>query len=130
MENRIPQLKRNLPRSPFNWRPGRETDCDFVDSIDSIQHPDTTEASNDRFHSIPYRHHFSRYTVLTAADENELKLFLTNVCVIAARLTGVMEKTALVRMGLESLIATESSKRLSRLGGTEKSLRPIRRRRS
>ena len=48
----------------------------------------------------------------------------------ATQLTGVKEKTALVRMELESLIAGESSRRLAELGGTEKSLRPIRRRRS
>ena len=48
----------------------------------------------------------------------------------ASRLTGVKEKTALVRLGLEALIARESSKRLARLGGTEKDLRPIPRRRS
>ena len=47
----------------------------------------------------------------------------------AARLTGVKEKTALVRLGLEALIASESSKRLARLGGTEGELKPIRRRR-
>ena len=48
----------------------------------------------------------------------------------ASRLTGLKEKTALVRLGLEALIARESSKRLARLGGTEKDLRPVRRRRS
>ena len=47
----------------------------------------------------------------------------------AARLTGVREKTSLVRRGLEALIALESAKRLARLGGTEKSLRPVPRRR-
>jgi Arc/MetJ family transcription regulator len=47
----------------------------------------------------------------------------------ASRLTGLKEKTALVRLGLEALIAHESCKRLARLGGTEKDLRPIRRRR-
>lgn len=47
----------------------------------------------------------------------------------ASRLTGVKEKTALVRLGLEALIASESSKRLARLGGTERELKPIRRRR-
>ncbi len=48
----------------------------------------------------------------------------------ASRLTGVKEKTALVRLGLEALIARESSKRLARLGGTEKDLRRIPRRRA
>jgi len=47
----------------------------------------------------------------------------------ASGLTGVKEKTALVRMGLESLIARESSRRLAELGGSEKSLGPVRRRR-
>jgi Arc/MetJ family transcription regulator len=48
----------------------------------------------------------------------------------ASKLTGIQEKTALVRLGLEALIALESSKRLARLGGTERSLRPIPRRKS
>ena len=48
----------------------------------------------------------------------------------ASRLTGIKEKTALVRLGLEALIARESSKRLAKLGGTEKDLRPIPRRKS
>jgi len=48
----------------------------------------------------------------------------------AERLTGVKEKTSLVRLGLEALIAKESARRLATLGGTEKHLRTIRRRRS
>ena len=48
----------------------------------------------------------------------------------ASLLTGVKEKTSLVRLGLEALIARESSKRLAMLGSTEKELRPIPRRRS
>ncbi len=48
----------------------------------------------------------------------------------AAELTGVREKTTLVRLGLKALVASESAKRLARLGGTEKGLQPIPRRRS
>ena len=48
----------------------------------------------------------------------------------ASGLTGVREKTALVRMGLEALIAQASAKRLAALGGTEKKLKAIPRRRS
>jgi len=48
----------------------------------------------------------------------------------AADLTGVKEKTTLVRLGLEALIARESARRLAEIGGSEKTLRPIRRRRS
>jgi Arc/MetJ family transcription regulator len=47
----------------------------------------------------------------------------------AADITGVTEKTSLVRMGLEALVSLESAKRLARLGGTERDLRPVRRRR-
>jgi Arc/MetJ family transcription regulator len=48
----------------------------------------------------------------------------------ASELTGVEERTALVRMGLEALIAQKSAQRLARLGGTEKQLRRPRRRRT
>jgi len=48
----------------------------------------------------------------------------------AAKLTGVKQKTSLVRLGLEALISRESARRLAELGGTEKRLRPVRRRRS
>ncbi len=47
----------------------------------------------------------------------------------ASQLTGVKENTALVRLGLQALISLESARRLARLGGTEKKLRPIPRRR-
>ena len=46
----------------------------------------------------------------------------------AARLTGITEKTSLVRLGLEALIARESARRLAELGGSEKALKPISRR--
>jgi len=47
----------------------------------------------------------------------------------ASKLTGIEEKTALVRMGLEAL-ARESARRLAKLGGTEKELAPVPRRKS
>ena len=46
----------------------------------------------------------------------------------ASKMTGIKEKTALVKLGLEALIARESGKRLARLGGTQKHLEPIPRR--
>jgi hypothetical protein len=48
----------------------------------------------------------------------------------ASNLTGIKEKTTLVKLGLEALIAKESSKRLAKLGGTEKNLKAIPRRRT
>jgi Arc/MetJ family transcription regulator len=48
----------------------------------------------------------------------------------AAELTGLTEKTALVRRGLEALIALESARRLAALGGSEKKLKPISKRRT
>jgi len=48
----------------------------------------------------------------------------------AQRLTGISEKTALVREGLRALIERESARRLARLGGSEPQLKPVPRRRS
>jgi len=47
----------------------------------------------------------------------------------ASKLTGIKEKTSLVRLGLQALIARESSKRLAKMGGTEKKLKLVPRRR-
>ena len=48
----------------------------------------------------------------------------------ARRLSRIEEKTALVHAGLEALIARESARRLSALGGSEPGLKSIPRRRS
>lgn len=48
----------------------------------------------------------------------------------ATKLTGIKKKTSLVRLGLEGLIGRESGKRLANLGGTEKGLKMIPRRRT
>ena len=48
----------------------------------------------------------------------------------AAKLTGVTEKTALVRMGLEALIARKSAQRLADLGGCDKAAKQVPRRRT
>jgi Arc/MetJ family transcription regulator len=48
----------------------------------------------------------------------------------AREMTGIQEKTALVRAGLEALIAREAAKRLAALGGTQPKLLDIPRRRS
>ena len=48
----------------------------------------------------------------------------------AQRLTGISERTALVREGLKALIERESARRLARLGGTERQLEAVRRRRT
>jgi Arc/MetJ family transcription regulator len=47
----------------------------------------------------------------------------------AAELTGRAEKSALLRMGLEALVARESSRRLARLGGSDPSATAASRRR-
>ena len=46
----------------------------------------------------------------------------------ARRLTGLTEKTALVREGLKALIERESARRLAKLGGSEPEFTSIRRR--
>jgi len=48
----------------------------------------------------------------------------------ASELTGIRQKTALVRVALEALIAREATRRLAALAGTEPGLRAIPRRRA
>ena len=48
----------------------------------------------------------------------------------AGELSGIKERTALLHEGLKALIERESARRLALLGGTEPSLKQIRRRRS
>jgi len=48
----------------------------------------------------------------------------------ARALTGLKKKTAIVHAGLEALIARESARRLAALGGSEKGLRRVPRRRA
>lgn len=47
----------------------------------------------------------------------------------AARLSGITEHTMLIHEGLQALIQRESAKRLARLGGTQKMLEVVPRRR-
>ncbi len=48
----------------------------------------------------------------------------------ARRLTGIVEKTAVVHAGLEALIAKESARRLAARGGSENAVRRVPRRRA
>ena len=48
----------------------------------------------------------------------------------ASKLTGVKEKTTLVRMGLEALVARRSAQRLAALGGSEPDAKPVPRRKT
>jgi len=48
----------------------------------------------------------------------------------AQALTGLQEKSALVREALKALIARESARRLAALGGSEPDLEPVPRRRA
>ncbi len=73
---------------------------------------------------------------LTVADKQCVRICIRTTFIIkedvlskAAALTGVKEKTALVHMGLEALIARTSAVRLARLGKSERGLKPIPRRR-
>jgi len=58
-------------------------------------------------------------TTLTIDDELLAK---------AQHLTGVTEKTVLVRQGLQALIEKESARRLAQLGGSEPQLQAVPRR--
>jgi Arc/MetJ family transcription regulator len=65
-------------------------------------------------------HGFAMRTTLNI-DEELLKK--------ASYLTGIKEKTLLVKEGLEALVLLENYKRLAKLGGSEPDLNDVRRRR-
>ena len=48
----------------------------------------------------------------------------------ASELTGINERSALIRQALLELVRLESSRRLARLGGASPNLKPVPRRRS
>jgi len=48
----------------------------------------------------------------------------------AQELSGLQEKTAVLHAGLQALIARENARRLAALGGSERALKPIPRRRT
>lgn len=78
-----------------------------------------------------------RARTLTSAYEYDIFICMRTTLVLkdevlakASVLTGIKEKTALVHLGLEALIAKASAARLAKLGGTEKRLTSIPRRRA
>ena len=48
----------------------------------------------------------------------------------AQELSGLREKTAVLHAGLQALIARENARRLAALGGTERLIKPVPRRRA
>jgi Arc/MetJ family transcription regulator len=48
----------------------------------------------------------------------------------AQELSGLQEKTAVLHAGLQALIARENARRLAALGGTERLIKPVPRRRA
>ena len=66
---------------------------------------------------------FGKYTVRTTINIDDALL------AEAARLTGVLDTAALVRVGLEALVFLKMGERLAKLGGTEKGLEAVERRR-
>ena len=72
-------------------------------------------------HMIVHIKELSMRTTLNIQDDLINKAF---------QLTGIKEKTSLVNLGLEALISKESSRRLAKLGGSEKKLKAIPRRRT
>ena len=69
-------------------------------------------------------YNFMRHNMRTTININD------EILKKASLLTGIKEKTNLVKRGLEALISLESSRRLAKLGAKEKNVKNIRRRRS
>lgn len=72
-------------------------------------------------HSMPPSKGESMRTTINIDDELLAK---------ATKLTGPMDRTAILSEGLKALIERESAKRLARLGGTQPALKAAPRRRS
>ena len=84
---------------------------------------------------VPQLHHFSHHLVLVRCRPG--RLFMRTTVTIddellerAAELTGITERTALLREGLETLIRIESAKRLAALGGSDPRASAAQRKRS
>jgi Arc/MetJ family transcription regulator len=88
---------------------------------------------------LPYGKH-ARFNIMTALFQSRKRIrgvimrttlnIEDDLLQKASKLTGIREKTSLVKLGLEALISRESGKRLAKLGGSEKNLVPIPRRRT
>ena len=77
-----------------------------------------------------------RFWLLTDAYEFPILMHMRTTLILndellakAARLSGIEGKTAVVHAGLDALVAQESAKRLAALGGTQKNLSTVQRRR-
>lgn len=82
-----------------------------------------------RDRSLPDAYQYAIMICMKTVDRTTLNID-REALARAAALTGVKEKTALVRMGLEALIARASARRLAAMGGREPRLRRIPRRRA
>jgi Arc/MetJ family transcription regulator len=78
----------------------------------------------------------SRFRALTDMHKSTIMMHMRTTLILddelvekARKLSGFKEKTAVVRAGLEALIARESARRLAALGGSEHRIRPAPRRR-
>jgi Arc/MetJ family transcription regulator len=107
-----------VPDGGCHGRVGREGRTSAAQGVHLTAHPRVRNPLTDAYQSGIYVH---MRTTLNIDGE-----LLTQ----AQRLSGIREKTALVRAGLEALIARESARRLAALGATEPRLRAVRRRRA
>jgi Arc/MetJ family transcription regulator len=101
------------------------TDLRGPDSAESSSHFPTKQGRQGESGDLTYMHKlciFMHMRTTLNIDDSLLHR--------AAKLTGITEKTSLVHLGLEALIARESARRLAELGGSERNLKKIPRRRA
>ena len=106
--------------------------------MSGLNEPLTTDQVAELLHIVPstcLRHARCHHVMRSAMHMEGLTMRTTlvlddDLLAEAQRLTGVKEKTLLVRAGLAALIERESARRLARLGGSEPELTAIPRRRS
>lgn len=105
-------------RTVLSVRSASKTEMTARNMIALISQTVISKVNIDRFLISPYNRGMRTTLII---DDDILKK--------ASELTGVDEKAALVRMGLESLIARRSARRLASLGGTDSRAKAAPRRR-
>lgn len=129
VQGRFSQETSTPPPPPTPWPPAKKNAILPIDFQEVVTAPAKHRRITRNFsiHCSPLTNAYN-YTILICMRTT--LILKDDILSRASALTGVKEKTALVHLGLEALIARASAARLAKLGGTEKKIAPIPRRRS
>ena len=110
-----------MPACPSDAARGENSRNNLYRGVCGVSSPKSRHSARHHMMSNPTRIEVAVRTTLALDDD---------LLAEAQRLTGMTEKTALVREALRALIERESARRLARLGGSEPNLDAVPRRRT